>query len=272
MQLLSDIPSSSGTLGGTVASRGRAGFQLVARVPRTQPRSPAQTTNRALIGSLASAWRTLNPACLRDWNNLAAASVTAGSRGLNSNPSGYTLFLSCNRNLATLGLPAITNPPPYPPTLPAVQGFSVSPVYNQPGLPHYITGFAIAYLLGPGGNVTAVVRATPALSTGRENIRPSEYRIMLTYQPFPQVQALIIGPWFNKFGTLPQNGQIAWAMNFVDPASGFATPWVKAAMPYQATPSPAPTPGTITLEQNGVPIATISNVTIEIGGTPIAGS
>jgi hypothetical protein len=272
MQLLSDIPSSSGKLGGTVASRGRAGFQLVARVPRTQPRSDRQTANRAIIGALASLWRTLDSASLRDWNQLAASSVLAGSRGLNSNPSGYTLFLSCARNLTTLGLPPITNPPPLLPSLPAVDGFAVSPVYNQPGLPHYITGFAISYLLGPGGTVIAVVRASGAVSPGRSNIRPSEYRVLLTYQPFPPVQEIVITPWFNQFGTLPPNGQIAWALNFVDPASGFASPWVKASMPYQATPTPAPTPGTITLEQNGTPIATLSNITIEIGGAPIAGS
>ena len=103
MQIISTIGSLSGKLGGAVGSHGRIGQQLVARRPRTQPRTTSQQVNRSKLPALASAWRQLTRAQQAGWAALASQTDSHDRLGQAHHPSAYTLFLSCNRNLQSIG-------------------------------------------------------------------------------------------------------------------------------------------------------------------------
>src|ERR1035441_5754835 len=98
MQLVSTYGAASGKAGGLVASHGRAGAQLRVHHLNRQPRSPSQLQARALTGSLAPAWKALTPTQQRSWAQLASTISRTDRLGQSFHPSGYTLFVSCNRN------------------------------------------------------------------------------------------------------------------------------------------------------------------------------
>jgi hypothetical protein len=271
MQFVSNIEAARGKLGGLVASAGRAGPQLRAQTMRTQPRSASQQNNRARAGPLAGAWRMLETAEQQSWNGLAKASDLGGSNGQPDYLSGYALFLRCNRNLQTIGVSPLQTAAPIAPSLPAIAGFSATPLYTGTSLPKLLYGFQLNATIGSGGTFAAVLRASAAYSPARRHIRPSELRIINVYTPWPALGTSIWQTWVAVYGLPPASGQVTFQLNLVDPLSGYAGPPVAAVAAYQSAPVQPPTPGSVTIEIEGVPIAILPNTEIEFEGEPVIG-
>src|ERR1039458_3312665 len=145
MQLVSTYGAASGKAGGLVASHGRAGAQLRVHHLNRQPRSPSQLQARALTGSLAPAWKALTPTQQRSWAQLASTISRTDRLGQSFHPSGYTLFVSCNRNLLTLGVGILRNAPAAAPSFPPLAWLTAAPLYASLDLPPILAGFAISY-------------------------------------------------------------------------------------------------------------------------------
>jgi hypothetical protein len=271
MQFISHLGAVSGHAGGFVASHGRTGQQLRARTMHRQPRSVSQQAARALTGQLASVWRSLTAAQLHSWSALAARVLWRDAQGTTFTPSGYALFVSCNRNLLTLGLPLLTTAAPSWSPLPQFTSFTASAQLSSPTPPAFLQGFNLAWAPFPGAPLCGVLRASAALSFGRGNVRPSDLRIILPMSPCFADGAFIFNSWIAAWGAPPTSGQVTFALNLVDPLSGFAAPPVYAVAGFAAEYANPYIPGNITVEFNAVPEATLTGLVLEFNTDPEAG-
>jgi hypothetical protein len=100
-----------GKLNGSVFSKNRGGAFIRTKVTPSNPQTPFQAGVRAILGSLAQAWRSLTEAQRNAWN--AAVSNFTGTDifGDIKTPSGINLYTKLNANLAQVGVSGLTNPP-----------------------------------------------------------------------------------------------------------------------------------------------------------------
>lgn len=269
MQIISTFGAASGSAGGLVASHGRAGPQLRARVINRQPRSASQQNARAATGSLAPLWRTLTDAQRAGWNALAASLPARLKAGFPAAQSGYSLFLGCNRNLLTPATGAPILSAAAAPSFPAIGTFTATAVLSSPAPPNSLSGFTLAWTPALPSPYIGILRASAALSPGRGNIRPSDLRVLAALLPIPALTTSVGAAWLALWGQPPLAGRVTFALNLLDPLSGFASPEVRAVAAFAVTLQP-PTPGlSITVEINSVEVATLANQSVAFEGTAI---
>lgn len=269
MQLLTMFPGR-GKTGGVVGSAGRAGIQLRANTTRRQPRSLSQQANRAAVGSLAQLWRSLTPAQQTGWNALADQVTTAAPAGKPAGASGFNLFVGNNTRLLALVGSALIEAPPQAPAFAPVLGFAAQANYDTPELPRNLIGFTLQLTTAEIATSALVLRASPALSPGRNNIRPSELRILTTYAECPNTAWNLFDEWIAVYGAPLFAGTVTFAAQLLDLNSGFASPQIRAQANYLATGTGPAVPTTILIEVEGTPIANVTETVIEIEGAPIA--
>lgn len=271
MLIIATNGAASGKAGGFVASHGRAGAQFRAHVVNRQPRSSSQLCARALTGSLAPAWRALTNAQRQGWSQLASSVLRTDALGQEQPLSGYALFVSCNRNLLTLGLDATLAIAPIAPTFPAIAAFSAAALYTAPPPENFLSAFALAWTPAALSPFAGLIRASATLSPARGNVRPSDLRIIAALNPLPPGGMDLFDSWVTTFGTPPPIGTVTFSLNLVDPASGFASPAVRATAPINAAlPNPY-IPGDILIEIEGTPVADLTDQVIEFNENPQAG-
>jgi len=259
MQILPTL-AGRGKLAGVVGSAGRAGAQLRARTARTQPRSASQQHNRALIGSLAALWRSLDDVERSQWNAIATGPA-----------SGYNTFVACTRNLLTIAAPYQIPTPGPRPTFPPLSGFTATGLYTAPTGQRGLYAWQIDTDPELTAEFGAVLRISQPLSYGRGNIRASELRIVATSQALDTPAYLPGLSWANVWGAGPQFGAVTFELNLVDPLTGFASSRVRCIASYEATSAIGPIPWTNFLQQGGLTIAETTDVFYEQGGVVIAG-
>jgi hypothetical protein len=263
--------AASGKAGGFVASRGRAGAQFRAHTINRQPRSASQLLARALTGSLAPAWRALTNAQRQGWAHLASTVLRTDAHGQELPLSGYALFVSCSRNLLSIAGAIPNTAPPTTPAFPALTTFSATAIYTAPAPNNFLAGFALAWTTAALSPFAGLVRASAALSPTRGNVRPSDLRIIAALNPLPPGGMDLFNTWVTTFGTPPPIGTVTFSLNLVDPASGFASPAVRATAPINAAlPNPY-IPGDILIEIEGTPVAVLTDQVIEFNDNPQAG-
>jgi len=271
MQIVSTIGPASGSTGGAVASRGRIGQQLRAGRPARQPRSSSQQNARALTGSLAALWRALTPAQRQTWNELAATCPRRDRLGIETNLSGYSLFVSCNRNRLTIGVTAPLLTAPALPSIPPLASLAAVATYTGDPGSLILSGFALSYSPPVPLPWAGVLRMSAPLSPTRGNVRPSDLRVVAALNPLPSQALAVMTGWTAAWGAPLPSGQVTFSLNLVDPLSGFAGPAVRAVASYATTVLNPYIPGTITVSFEGTPEATLTNQVIEFGGNPQAG-
>jgi len=168
----------SGSIAGVTATNGRPGAQVRARRPHVQPRTPSQVNSRALLGQIPALWRLLTPAQQLSWAQLAKIAPRRAAFGAQRALSGYALFVSCNRNLATIGAPLLDTAADTARSFPPIHTFSAAPGYNQPNQPRYLNSLPVQIDPTIPAPFVAVIRATKGLSPGQMQIRPSDLRGM----------------------------------------------------------------------------------------------
>jgi hypothetical protein len=271
MQIVSTIGPASGSTGGAVASRGRIGQQLRAGRPARQPRSSSQQNARALTGSLAALWRALTPAQRQTWNELAATCPRRDRLGIETNLSGYSLFVSCNRNRLTIGVTAPLLTAPALPSIPPLASLAAVATYTGDPGSLILSGFALSYSPPVPLPWAGVLRMSAPLSPTRGNVRPSDLRVVAALNPLPSQALAVMTGWTAAWGAPLPSGQVTFSLNLVDPLSGFAGPAVRAVAFYATSILNPYIPGTITVSFEGTPEATLTGQVIEFGGNPQAG-
>lgn len=260
MQFLSGIGPVRGKAGGTVASDGRAGAQLRARVTIRNPNTTRQRNARALFAALTGAWRSLTPQQRAAWNDAAEPPAT-----------GLNLFTACNRNLATLSqAPLLTTPQPRP-AFPPIEQLTAAAIYDSTGPTTQLQDFIITTEPAPPVNVPGVLRASMCLSAARANVPLTLLRVAAISNTWPGTAILPTAPWLALFGIGPSVGAVTFALHFIDPASGYASTPATATAAYSTTDQAPPATWSTTIEQEGSPIATITETVFEQGNEGIAG-
>ena len=208
-------------LGGDVFARNRAGVYVRARVKPTNPQTTSQQANRAVFSTYATAWRSLSSSQITAWNQTAAASLLQDSLGNSFQPTGLQLYISCNKNIATLGGTPLASPPARRPTMPALtvdsfnffsSGGTSATVYMT--IPADFTSFTpgiVLYMAGP-------------LSAGIRFVGPAMYRCCFKADAFgPAPMAWYIG-LVDITGIPAVGSHWAWKIKYIDPTTGYAGP------------------------------------------------
>ena len=223
--------AASGKLGGVVASHNRGGTYFRHHAIPTQPRTPAVRAVRNQLAAFSSAFKALTAAQISGWNALGSTVTLKSKLGTTYNPTGQQLFVSCNKHLAEINITTTLTTAPTIPSIPAISTFAITQG-GTAAAPATVT--AINYTLSPAlpSNYGVVVRASSTQSAGRTFIGKSKYRTLAGYNPATGAPASLLTIFTNKFGPLPQNGVISFALRLVDPASGFAGPLVTATYAF----------------------------------------
>lgn len=189
------VTGVSGKLGGTVFSRNNGGAGVRIKTKGTNPRTNAQTTQRAKFSNQASSWRDLTDAERLSWN-LAAASGEYNSKnrvGATITPSGSVLYNRLNNTIVAAGGTPITTPP-LKVGFTAITLGALTAASGTPALSLVFTGSLAT-------DERLIVEATYGTSPGVS--RPSNFRKITNYS-----------------GTSPANLLSAYAAVFGNPIEG----------------------------------------------------
>ena len=219
--------AASGKLGGIVASHNRGGTYFRHHAIPTQPRTAAQRAVRNALAAYSSAFKSLTAAQISGWNALGSTVTLKSKLGTTYHPTGQQLFVSCNKHLYAININTQLSTAPTIPSIPSIAVFTIT----QGGtLASPATVSAINYTVSPAlpANFGAVLRATSVQTGGRTFVSKSAFRSLAGYNPASGTPSNLYTGYIAKFGPLPQNGIIQFALKLVDPVSGFAGPQVTA--------------------------------------------
>lgn len=105
------VSATSGKLNGSVAASNRGGAYLRNKGVTSNPQTVSQQLNRSQFGAISSQFRALTPEQITAWNLAAQDFPVIDRFGDTRYLSGLALYVQLNKNLADIGLPAISNPP-----------------------------------------------------------------------------------------------------------------------------------------------------------------
>jgi len=173
----------------------------------SDPNTPAQMSQRALLTSLAQAWGGLLSAANREtWADRAADQVFKNRLGVEYQPSGYQLFMKWNLQLMVISDLINYNAPT------GIENVFIEELLIWVGLMSEVW----VKLVDDDGNdidcrAVIIFRAGPYASGGRRPIRP-EYRLQ-TYRKPPTTWEDYPVPtgnyfWYKAFGVL-DSGRIS---------------------------------------------------------------
>lgn len=118
---------TSGSIGNTTYGRNRNGQYIRQRSMPTQPRTVAQTTQRARLGDAAAAWRGLTDAQRAGWVAFGNSFTVNNSLGTPINLTGLQCYTKVNTTNALNGDAQVSLPPALPVFLPiTVTGITVT--------------------------------------------------------------------------------------------------------------------------------------------------
>ncbi|MFQ5865595.1 MAG: hypothetical protein ACE5IW_10235 [bacterium] len=195
------IAEARGKLAGTVFSRNTAGSYMRQKVSPIQPRTVAQQLVRALLTTVAQAWRGITEAQRLAWNTIASSFVNINRFGDNMPLTGFGLFSRLNRNRQEISEALLTDPPS--PT--DITGLTdISLVIDNAEVADD-DKIKVTFAPAIPADQKAVVYMTPPLSAGKNFVK-SEYRKLKVLDnadisPFPLGAAYIA-----LYGAIPAAG------------------------------------------------------------------
>jgi hypothetical protein len=262
--------SSSGKLGGLVASGGRGVNQLRARIIPRQSLTGSASQARAITGGLPALWRNLTSAEQLSWSKLATEIPTKDKLGQAATLSGYALYIACNRRLITVGITEALTLAPETPSIPPIMDFSATPIYAAPGTSGALLDIVLS-TCGPLPNAyLPVVRASAAVSAVRFNIRASNLRVIEAGLTWASQPHSVLAAWKSIYGTVPPIGSITFELALVDPASGIAGAGIRTTANYSYLAAPTPTAGDVTIQVEGVTVAVLADTYIQVDSVNVA--
>lgn len=199
------MTDARGKLGGQVFSKNRSGAYVRTKVTPSNPRSARQSLVRQSLGAISASWSGLSNAQINTWTNAVSAWVGTNIFGDNVAPSGKTLFVKLNLNLANVGLPPITSAPPK----------LDMPLMGEPLVFFNIpTGYTTLTEIGIPPDAKLIISATPKLSRGTRFYKGKFRQIAVIDADI--ADGYEVGtPYAAKFGTITQGDNIAFEFKFV---------------------------------------------------------
>ena len=105
------VTDGRGKLGGHVMSKNRSGNYIRTKVTPSNPKTAAQTAQRALLSQFSQGWKGLTQLQRNAWLSAVDGFQKTNIFGDNVKPSGNTLYTRLNINVAIAGGSALTLPP-----------------------------------------------------------------------------------------------------------------------------------------------------------------
>lgn len=203
--------------GGTVFTKTRFGAMNRRKVSPIQPRTTEQTQVRSLFSLLSKRWATeLTAAQLAGWRALASANPKSNVFGNNIILTGLQMYQSVNRNLQTIGV-AIIDDPPANLTVGAPGTITLANAVGPP------TTLTVDGGTEPGTDEVPVIFAARPLNPGRQFVG-SLFRLISA-----DTVAGTAGPWdiksayVAKFGAQAAGVNISVGVLYVDNTNGGAS-------------------------------------------------
>ena len=182
-------PSQSGSENGTTASRNRFGQYYRRRAVPVQPRTPAQSNQRARMSTNAAAWRSLTDAQRAGWLSLGLMMTRTDSLGQTYDLNGFAAYCSVNNNNLDAGNAAVADAPVLttPPDL-ATATITLTAI-----------AFSVAYTATPlAAGVRLFIRCSPQRSAGVKF--NGDYRLIAVTAAAAASPANILAAYTAKFG------------------------------------------------------------------------
>lgn len=210
--LVSGVRNKVGT---NVFSKGRFGPIVRIRVSPTQPRTAAQNAVRANFTTNSKAWDALTQAQRNAWIALAASAPQKDIFGNTYFMTGLQLYQAINRNLDTIAIAAIPDPP-------------ADLVVGAPG--------ALTAASAAGPPITLTLTPTTAAGAnevptiyGAAPLKAGRLFVGNRYRYIGKMAAAAAGPWdiaamyAAKFGALAAGQNVNLAARYIDNAKGAAS-------------------------------------------------
>jgi hypothetical protein len=213
------ISDARNKLGGDVFARNRSGLYVRVKVKPKNPRTTIQQANRASFSAFAKAWRSLSAAQIAGWNTLSSGSALTDTLGNSFQPSGIQMFVSCNRNLAQLGLGPLSSPPATKPSFPLIVADVAyvdvhlgawGPIYVHPTPAAYaLWSRVVLYLTGAQSSGVTFYGASLFRFGGAATALSGSY---ISFLPQPGWPANVPAP----------GSRIGLKVKMIDPSTGYA--------------------------------------------------
>lgn len=222
--LMSEIRGS--VAGATFSRNGNSAYIRGKAIP-VNPNSVGQSTNRARLNFIATAWRSLTEPERIAWNDLAATIPYTNKVGDSSFYSGFQLFMK--HNLVRLQfLPTILrNAPAVAPTFPTYEVGELSAEQDSTTFGDFtlISGITVA---NEDSEFVIQWQATYGMSAGKKFIADSQYRT-IEVNGFSNADPMILTAGFTTVFGLPAStligSRIAVRVRAVHINTGFVAPW-----------------------------------------------
>jgi len=249
------IGDARGSLGSVVFTRDRGGLKTRARVKPTQPRTIYQRATRSSWTSISQAWNsTLTDAQRFQWLLRAQQLTWHDTLGRTIPPTGKWLYLRLNQQLTTAGLPPnLANPP-----------FDLSVTWQGPltGAQNITTAhLTVTPATPPGGAETVILRATPGLNPGRNNIT-KWLRVIYTGPITPGPDLDFTAAYSARFPTQDPPHNIWVDVRYLNTTTGSTSTPTRAKIPLTL-----PTPGVDVMLQQKITLT--SAQLLSLATTPI---
>jgi hypothetical protein len=199
-------------LNGSVFSRNRGGAFLRTKITPTNPKSAAQVAQRSKLASFSQSWRALTEAQRSAWLGAVSSWAKTDIFGATVNPSGSTLYIRLNINVALAGGTQLVLPPSQVGATAITEISVVADVSDA--------NVEVAYLPNavPAGHAM-VIEATPQLSPGISNAN-NQFRVVQTFDAAETSPADISTAYITKFGTLIAGKKMFVRAKFINKTTG----------------------------------------------------
>ncbi len=214
------ISDGRNKLGGTVWSRNRSGVYQRAHVAPTQPRTTLQQANRASFAASANLWRSLSSSQVSGWNTFADLTPWTDTLGHTYKPSGFQLFMQCQRNLSLVGASPVLTPPTAMPAFPDPGGWStLTQLYGGTVL--------FLFILGPFNfditTTKVVISATPGQRPGISFFAPFLFRNLYPDPPAGSVGYQLEAQYSALFPAPSVGMRSALRLRIIDTTTGLSS-------------------------------------------------
>lgn len=207
--LISDMRNK---LNGSVFARNRGGSYLRTKVTPINPKTSAQVAQRSLLTSYAQAWRGLSEAERLAWNGAVGSWAKTDIFANIVVPSGNTLYIRLNINIALAGGTPITTPP----SPVGAQALTELSVVSDVSSSTVTVTFLPAAV--PADHAM-VIESTAMLSPGISNAN-AKYRVIKTLAPAAVSPDNAFTDQIAKFGALVAGQKIFIRAKFINRLTG----------------------------------------------------
>lgn len=202
----------SGKLGGHVYAKNRGGNYVRTKSTPINPQTASQSDVRTSFTSISQAWRALTAAQQVAWNTAVANFKTTDVFGSLRTPSGSNLFMRLNRNLHTIAVAVISDPPAPSTTL--------SPTTITPAAAAGAATFTVAFTPTPiPAGYKMVIRATAQQSPGKTFLK-NAYRVVQVVAAAGTSPTNFEAAYVAKFGALVAGNKIGVSIAFYSSTTG----------------------------------------------------